>query len=292
MYGYSKNVSNLTKEELATLNKLKKRTDIVFCKPDKGNGIVVLNKEDYTSKVKDILSDVKKFKKLPNDPTDKREASLQRYLRVLKNKGALDDNTYKLIRPCGSNPARIYGLPKIHKQNVPLRPIVSAIGSYTYNLAKFLIDILKPIASNKYTVKDSFSFTNELLSISSVPFMCSFDVVSLFTNIPIDKTIDICLNKLFQDCNSIHNLTKDQFKKLLVFSVKQNHFVFEGNYFDQVDGVAMGSPLGPVLANIFMCYLEENAIQNYTGKQPSVYRRYVDDTFLIFDKKEDSIAFF
>ena len=53
----------------------------------------------------------------------------------------------------------------------------------------------------------------------------------------------------------------------------------------------MGSPLGPVLANIFMCYLEENAIDNYTRKQPFVYRRYVDDTFLIFDKKEDSIAF-
>ena len=54
----------------------------------------------------------------------------------------------------------------------------------------------------------------------------------------------------------------------------------------------MGSPLGPVLANIFMCYLEENAIDNYTGEQPSVYRRYVDDTFLIFYTKEDSIAFF
>ena len=65
---------------------MKKPTDIVFCKPNKGNGTVILNKEDYTSKVKDILSDVKKFKKLPDDPTDKREARLQQYLRVLKNK--------------------------------------------------------------------------------------------------------------------------------------------------------------------------------------------------------------
>ena len=193
---------------------------------------------------------------MPNDPTDKREASLQRYLGVLKNKGALDDNTYKLIRPCGSNPARLYGLSKLYKQNIPLHPIVSAIGSYTYNLPKFLTDILKPIASNKYTVKDSFSFTNELLSISSVTFMCSFDVVSLFTNIPIDKTIDICLNKLFQDCNSVHSLTWDQFQKLLIFAVKQDHFVFEGKHFDHIEEVTMGSKTSIYLANksIFMCW--------------------------------------
>jgi hypothetical protein len=75
-----------------------------------------------------------------------------------------------------------------------LRPIISQIGSNTYGLAKFLVPILSPLTNNKYTVKDSFLFANELLSIKSAPFMASYDVVSLFTNIPLAETVDICLD--------------------------------------------------------------------------------------------------
>ena len=169
------------------------------------------------------------------------------------------------IQPIGSNPAKIYGLPKLHKQNVPLRPIVSAIGSYSHNLAKFLSDILKPLASNEYTVKDSFTFVNDVLSVPSIPFMCSFDIVSLFTNIPIDETINICLDELYKNSDSVNNLSREQFRKLLNYCVKQNHFMFEDRIYDQIDGVAMGSPLGPVLANIFMSHLERNALAKYSG---------------------------
>ena len=87
---------------------------------------------------------------------------------------------------CGSNPSRIFGLPKMHKPDVPLRPIVSVIGSYTYNLTKFMSEILKPLSHSQYEVKDSFTFSSELLSVTSIPYMCSYDIVSLFTNIPIN----------------------------------------------------------------------------------------------------------
>ena len=94
--------------------------------------------------------------------------------------------------------------------------------------------------------------------------MCSFDVVSLFTNIPINETIDICLKLLFKNKELVHNLTKTQFKKLLIYCVKQNHFVFNGKIYDQIDGVAMGSPLGPV-------QLEEKALELFNGNKPDVY---------------------
>ena len=131
---------------------------------------------------------------------------------------------------------------------VPLRPIVSAIGSYTYSLAKFMSEILKPLSYSQYEVKASFTFSSELLSVTSIPYMCSYDIVSLFTNIPINGTIEISLDMLYKDTNLVHGLTLLQFKKLLIYCVKQNHFVFNGMYHDQVDGVAMGSPLGPILA--------------------------------------------
>ena len=131
----------------------------------------------------------------------------------------------------------------IHKSGAPLRPIVSAIGSYSHNLAKYLTGIIKPYANNEYTVKDSFSFVNELLCFPSVPFMCSFDIVSLFTNIPINETIEICLDKLYKDRLLVENMKRAQLKKLLLYCVKQNHFMFKDSLYDQIDGVSMGSPL-------------------------------------------------
>ena len=127
----------------------------------------------------------------------------------------------------------VSGLPKIHKPGFPLRPIVSAVGSYTHQLAKYLADILKLLANISFTVKDSFSFTHELLSITNIPFTCSFDVVSLFTNIPVDKAIDIYLKKLYKDTDKVDNFTCEQFKELLKYCVKQIHFQFEDKYFDQ-----------------------------------------------------------
>ena len=79
---------------------------------------------------------------------------------------------------------------------------------------------------------------------------------------------------------------------MLSFTLKQNHFLFDGKVYNQVDGVAMGSPLGPVMANIFMCELERKALEQYNGTLPSLYRRYVDDTFLVFNTRSDMLSFF
>ena len=119
---------------------------------------------------------------------------------------------------------------------------------------------MKPLATSPYSVKDSFSFTNEILSLNSIPFMCSFDIVSLFTSIPVKETIELCLD-LYKDVTLVHNLTRSQFRKLLIYCVQENHFCFEGQYFDQIDGVAMGSPLGPTLANIIVTFRKECSFQ-------------------------------
>ena len=83
--------------------------------------------------------------------------------------------------------------------------------------------------------------------------MVSFDVESLFTNIPTQETINIILDRAYKDnATEYYGLKKETLEKLLIICTQQSHFQFNGKYYDQIDGVAMGSPLGPLFANIFM----------------------------------------
>ena len=148
------------------------------------------------NKMKRLISDETKFKKLSQNPTKSRENSLISYLRNLKRDGIIDDATFRKILPCGSSAGVLYGLPKVHKAGCPFRPIVSSVNTYNYNLASFLVSVLKPISTNQFTIKDSFSFVDWVKSHKhNNEIMCSFDVCSLFTNVPLDETIQICLNK-------------------------------------------------------------------------------------------------
>ena len=102
--------------------------------------------------------------------------------------------------PSGSAPARIYDTPKMHKfsssDSFPkLCPIVSSIDTFNYNLAHFLCDLLSPLVPNDYSCKDTFSFVSQIKNANlSKKFLVSYDVTSLFTNIPLQETIDIAIN--------------------------------------------------------------------------------------------------
>ena len=105
--------------------------------------------------------------------------------------------------PSGSAPARIYGTPKMHKfsssDSFPkLRPIVSSIGTFNYNLVCFLCDLLSPLLPNDYSCKDNFSFVSPFKNANlSKKFLVSYDVTSLFTNTPLEETNDIAINLIF-----------------------------------------------------------------------------------------------
>ena len=117
--------------------------------------------------------------------------------------------------------------------------------------------------------------------------MASFDIKSLFTNIPLDETIEIITNRLFSDCPKYMNFSREQFKELLEFSVKESPFIFNNNVYIQTDGVAMGSCLGPSFANAFLCFHEENWLNDCPASfRPALYKRYVDDTFLLFRNRD------
>ena len=296
-YVSSYKASKTTIHKHKILKQLSKNTDIVITKPDKGNGVVILNRKDYDNMINDILNDRLKFKKLDHDPTLLREGKLQRYLLKLKKKGFFSDDDYKMVYPTGSSLARVYGLPKTHKVKVKgdklkLRPIISSIGTFNYGLAKFLTNKLGDYIPSKYTVKDSFTFVKNIEELDvRHKFLVSYDVESLFTNIPLKETIDIAVKLIIENEPQI-KINAKELQTLFEFATSLSHFSFNGIIYDQVDGVAMGSPLGPVLANVFMGFHENNWILNYSNdKKPLYYARYVDDIFCLFHDEKDSEMF-
>ena len=200
------------------LQNLQENKDIVIRKPDKGNGVVILDRKLYDNAIQELISNTSKFEKLNKDPTLKREASLQCFLRKLKQKNVFNENEYDKLYPSGSAPASIYGTHKMHKlspsDSFPkLCLIVSSIGTFNYNLARFLCDLLSPLVPNDYYCKDTFSFVSQIKNANlSKKFIVSYDVTSLFTNIPLQETIDIAINLIFNH-NPNLSITKKELKR-------------------------------------------------------------------------------
>ena len=151
--------------------------------------------------------------------------------------------------------------------------------------------MLTPFILTDYCSQDSFSFVKEVQEVSvSDYFMVSYDVCSLFTNIPLNETIDLAVDIIF-DNNQSMNITKPQLKKLFVFAIWQTHFLFNNEVSDQTDGVAMGSPLGLALANLFMGYHENKWLNSEESSTVFFYKRYVDDIFCLFKCETDAERF-
>ena len=206
--------------------------------------VQIRNRRDYEKSIKNLINDKAKFKKLSEDVTIKRESKSQPFLRTLKNNKCLDDVEYEKIYPSGSSLAKIYGSPKMHipfdSNSLPnFRPIVSCTGTYNYNLSKYLCELLSPNLPNEFCTKDTFTFVEELKEVSvNDKFLVSYDVYSLFTNISLKETIKLAVDliKIWYPNFKISDLTK-----LFKFATCETHFLFNGKFYDQIDGVAMGS---------------------------------------------------
>ena len=131
------------------------------------------------------------------------------------------------------------------------------------------------------------------MKVETDQILVSYDVSSLFTNVPLEETISILVDKAFENdwFNKTHNLKlqKHQLTELLEIATANQLFQFNGDLYQQKDGVAMGSPLGPLLANVFMCHIESKLEER--NLIPSLYRRYVDDTLAKMPNEESATQF-
>ena len=204
-----------------------------------------------------------------------------------------DNSITSKIVSTGSAPGKLYGTIKVHKQGNPARPVVSMIDTPEYNLAKFLDQIIKPYIPNQFMLDSTFHLLDKLKEFSPSPhqIMVSFDVVSLFTNVPLEETINMIGNYIYKENNpSPPAFEKDVFVKLMRLAT-QGLFLYKDTLYKQIDGVTMGCPLGPTLANFFMAHMENQLLCNDQEASPKLYLRYIDDIFAIFDNDQSCTKF-
>jgi hypothetical protein len=290
---------NVTKEERKAIKDLKKVEDIIILPADKGKSTVVLDKDKYEAQVTTMLGDKKTYEQLPDDPTPKYKRKLVAILSGLKKEGKISDRKYKELYPTAENVPRLYCTPKIHKPNTPLRPIVDYTSTIGYCTSRWLADILGGlVGKTQHHVKNSKHLADELTEvvIEEDEILNSHDVVSLFTNTPIDQVLDIVNNRLKNENvlkvynkETGFNLTSKDVVKLLEFILTTTYFTFRGKIYRQLFGTAMGSPVSPIAANIFMEALEQQAIATAPlNCKPKLWLRYVDDILEVI--KKDSVT--
>ncbi|XP_072398131.1 uncharacterized protein [Diabrotica undecimpunctata] len=242
---------NLTREEKEALRDLQKNKEIIVLPADKGNATVVMNIDDYDKKLTDLLNDTA-YEKIATDPTTYLEKTTKAKIKVSNIKK--QDQPKLIPREKSSRCPKLYGLPKVHKVGMPLRPIVSSIGSPTQPLAKFLANQLQPYAEEADSyVKNAGHFIERIKDVTLDPghLLVSFDVVSLFTNVPVEESLEI-IGKKYPIPPDTVNLTRH--------CLNNTYFIYKDQRYKQVEGAPMGSPLSPVIANLFMQEIEIRAI--------------------------------
>ena len=276
--------SNISKGERKALGTLAKDKNIMILPADKGRCTVVMDPQKYKAQVKEMLADQATYKVLTKDPTPAHKRKLIAMLQRLRQETKITESDYNHLYPTAEGLPRMYCTPKIHKQGVPLRPIVDCTGAIFYQVSKALVEVLRPLVGlTEQHCKNSAALAKELVNvrIEDDEELISHDVVSLFTKTPVQATLEIVRRRL-QDDRTLPertNINVEDIMELLTFVTSATYFQFDGVIYSQIEGFAMGNPMSAILSNLFMEDLESKAIPSAPEDVGlSLWKRYVDDT--------------
>ena len=235
--------------------------------------MVIVDRQDYINKANSLLHRPT-YRDIPRDPTDIIKKQINQHTKKGKNQTSLSNVTYNSTYPTGCVSPKFYGLPKIHKPDTSLRPTVSSCGSVMYGVAKKLTKNLRPlVGKSPHHINSTQDFVEQVKHITLAPgeFFSSYDVPALFTLVPVDPALKVTKDLLEKDPTLKDRtvLPVEDIILLLEFCLKNMYFSFQDQFYEQVKGVAMGSLVSPIVANLYMEYFEQKAVR--TAPTPTAY---------------------
>ena len=313
---------NITLEQRRAIRSLSEDKSIIIKESDKGGGIVIMNVNFYKSKILQMLTDRSYYKSISNS---NKTAILDCIKQLISsNNASLTDHEQKFLLDFDCKTSTFYGLPKIHKSTLiqdacktqnseyieisdPLdlqfRPIVAGPSCETSRLSCLIDILLKPLTIKvKSYLRDDIDFINKLpTSVPTNTKLVSFDVVSLYSNIPHDlglEAISFWLNKHPE-------LIQQRFSKQFILEgiriiLENNNFSFNGLFYNQSKGTAMGTKMAPTYAALVLGFLEEKLhakMRQYKGTEfanfiENHWQRYLDDCFIFWPYSLEELTIF
>ena len=277
---------NLDKEHRAALEELQ-TANLVVCPADKGSTAVVLPSATYSNLVSEHLADVNTYEQVTEVPDTQ-----QLFLDALgEDLHHLHPRVQRRLRQPGERVPNFYGLPKLHKTPLKIRPIVSSVDSQTYYWAKWVHAELWPaVRTNPHMLVNSADLAVRLADVNwEADHMCflNLDVVSLYTSIDHGQGIQAMMTFLRGD--HVHPTLPDypgrdwmSIVRVMCLILTCNYFTWDGTLYHQLRGTAMGSPAAVVYANIFMFQVEKSHLSNLIASS-KLFVRFIDDLLFIMD---------
>lgn len=271
---------------------LVRHPEILVFRSDKGNTTVILFKQQYHTLAMNILEDTNTYKLLNRDPTGTIQQKANKRVSKLKTDSMIDDYTAKKSMIYNAVASKFYGLPKIHKDPIKLRPIISSIDAPNCKIAELITDIMtKAYDTNcQYYIRDSFQLA-EIMNNRRIPqgfVIISLDVVSLFSNIPLHLAVDV-VTKKWEQISRQCAIPLDRFIELIEFVFNNTCFSFDNKHYRQILGTPMGSKCSPIIALYVMDELLDTCIPQLSFQLPFI-KKYVDDLVCVVpEDKQDEI---
>ena len=225
----------------------------------------MMNRKDYSAKMLTMLGDRDTYHLMAKDRATSLENKTNSVLLRLQQEGCLSGKFYYHLRNSAAGVPRLYGLPKVHKPDVPLRPILFFVSSPTYALSKFPASLLSPIVGlSDSHVRNSQQFAQFITTqnVLDSEVLVSFDVVSLFTRVPTFGAIQVTCDR-FTNEPSFPDRTSITVDNIFSFCLEGTYLAFEGKVYRQIHDMAMGSPVSVVVANLVMEDVEQEALSTF-----------------------------
>ncbi|UYV75853.1 hypothetical protein LAZ67_13001558, partial [Cordylochernes scorpioides] len=281
---------NLSLGKYRSLRSLRQNPHIIVTRSDKGSQTVILDTDDYITKMMDILNDQTTFMPITRLDLTSSTRTFRLKLLRLKKSGSITAEQYHIFTSDISNTPYIYGLPKIHKPTVPLRPIIAYHLSPAYKLSKYLSSYLTPLVKTRpqsYSITDIPAFIQFIQSLTPIQnsTMVSYDVNSMYLSLPHQLIISQ-LTKFLQDAQ-LESDTVATIVALTSICLNTTDFTFNNLFYKQIRGSPMGSPLSSPLAEIVMSTLDTWIQQQFTPGI-HIWRRYIDDILCICETGQEN----